>query len=382
MRIALLTDGIYPYVIGGMQKHSFYLAKYLAQNKVFIDLFHFNHSDKDISLLEFFTDEEKKYIHSIVLQFPKLDPFPGHYIRESYRYSEMIFEKIKNELNEYDFIYTKGFSGWKLIEEKNKGLKACAIGVNFHGYEMFQKPPSLKSRLEHLILRPSVRKITKAADIVFSYGGKITPIIESIGVDRGKIVELSTGIDSSWINKKECGVHQPIKFVFVGRFERRKGINELNVALNQILKTHNFLFNFVGPIPIEKQIQHHTISYLGAINDADKLKQILAESDVLVCPSHSEGMPNVIMEAMASGLAIIATDVGAVSVQVDKNVGFLIPPGDVKALNKAIEIMIDLPKEQLLLMKNNAIKKIEDSFCWDKIIVELINQINRINEKA
>ena len=42
MRVALITDGIYPYVIGGMQKHSFYIAKYLAKNRVYVDLFHFN----------------------------------------------------------------------------------------------------------------------------------------------------------------------------------------------------------------------------------------------------------------------------------------------------------------------------------------------------
>ena len=34
MQIALITDGIAPYVLGGMQKHSFYLAKYFAKNKI------------------------------------------------------------------------------------------------------------------------------------------------------------------------------------------------------------------------------------------------------------------------------------------------------------------------------------------------------------
>ena len=41
MRIALLTDGIYPYVMGGMQRHSYYLAKYLARAGVHVDLYHF-----------------------------------------------------------------------------------------------------------------------------------------------------------------------------------------------------------------------------------------------------------------------------------------------------------------------------------------------------
>lgn len=139
MRVALLTDGIYPYVIGGMQKHSFYLAKYLAKNTIHVDLFHFNQSELDINKLECFNAEEKKFIHAFVIPFPKSIKFPGHYIYNSYRYSNLIFEKIKPLLNHYDFIYTKGFTGWKLISEKEKGLPCPNIGINFHGYEMFQK---------------------------------------------------------------------------------------------------------------------------------------------------------------------------------------------------------------------------------------------------
>ena len=71
MRVALITDGIWPYVLGGMQKHSFYLCKYLAQNKINIDLVHFNASTYEIDKLEFFTDEEKRYINSIIVNFPK-----------------------------------------------------------------------------------------------------------------------------------------------------------------------------------------------------------------------------------------------------------------------------------------------------------------------
>lgn len=59
MRIALITDGIAPYVLGGMQKHSYYLAKYFAKNKVYVDLVHYNDSNYNIVDLEFFSEEEK-----------------------------------------------------------------------------------------------------------------------------------------------------------------------------------------------------------------------------------------------------------------------------------------------------------------------------------
>ena len=41
MRIAIFTTGIYPYITGGIQKHSYYLAKYLAKNKIYVDLYHY-----------------------------------------------------------------------------------------------------------------------------------------------------------------------------------------------------------------------------------------------------------------------------------------------------------------------------------------------------
>ena len=94
-----------------MQKHSFYLTKYFAKNKIHVDLFHYNNSNYNINLLEFFTEEEKEFIHPIVLNFPNSIQFPGHYIYNSYKYSCLVFNSIKHKLNTYDFIYTKGFSG-------------------------------------------------------------------------------------------------------------------------------------------------------------------------------------------------------------------------------------------------------------------------------
>src|SRR5687767_10936039 len=151
MRVALLTDGIYPYVIGGMQKHSYYLAKFLAQNQIHVDLFHFNQSPLDIEKLDCFDPDERRYISSFIVNFPSFPSLPGHYLRESYHYSELIFTQLEKDLKKYDFIYAKGFAGWKLIEEKKKGLECPPIGVNFHGYEMFQPAPGLKARLQHLL---------------------------------------------------------------------------------------------------------------------------------------------------------------------------------------------------------------------------------------
>ena len=83
--------------------------------------------------------------------------------------------------------------------------------------------------------------------------------------------------------------------------------------------------------------------------------------------SHSEGMPNVIMEGMARGLAIIATDVGAVCDQVDNDMGWLLPPGDVNALEEAVNQAITLPQDDLNKKRELALDKVKKKFTWEKV---------------
>jgi glycosyltransferase involved in cell wall biosynthesis len=384
MRIALITDGIWPYVLGGMQKHSYYLCKYLSQNKIHVDLVHFNQSNFDIEKLEFFTEEEKKYITSIIINFPNSNYLPGHYIRNSYAHSKLIFEAIKDKIQSYDFIYTKGFTGWYLIEQKYFGKIKCAkIGVKFHGYEMFQKSPDFKIKLQHiLLLRKPVKEISKKADVVFSYGGKITEIIKSIGVKTTHIFELPSGVESVEISKNIKPTADNLKFLFLGRYERRKGIEELNAVISQLQENkfdRKIEFHFIGPIPFNKQLKNDLVFYHGEIRDKLSLKQLIRQCDVLICPSWSEGMPNVILEAMANGLTVLATDVGAVSVLINEKTGYLINDSNSELIKNTLQKIISSSNEEIDTKKQNAVDLIKEKFVWEKLIEKLINYINLPN---
>ncbi|MBX3163512.1 MAG: glycosyltransferase family 4 protein [Bacteroidetes bacterium] len=372
MRVALITDGIFPYVLGGMQKHSYYLCKYLAQQQVYVELFHFNQSHYDISKLEFFSEDEKKFITSTIVDFPKSFPFPGHYLYNSYRHSKLIFNALEKKLHTYDFIYTKGFTGWYLIEQKFKGKINCSpIGVKFHGYEMFQKPPSFKIKLQHIfLLRQPVKNISLKADVVFSYGGKITDIIRALGVKEEKIFELPSGVENSTLVKNIIPVSDKLKFLFLGRYERRKGIEELNVALKNIETQHsNFECHFIGPIPEDKRLHKANIFYHGEIRDKQKLQTLIRECDILVCPSWSEGMPNVILEAMANGLAVIATDTGATNVLINAHTGWLLSQSNPEEIANAIQTVLNTNQTIINDKKQNALQHITQNFVWEKLIV-------------
>lgn len=376
MKIALLTDGIYPYVMGGMQKHSFYLVKFMLRHQVQVDLYHMNQSTKDIYALECFSDEEKVNLRSFVIDFPASDPYPGHYIRASYRYSERILEEFVRN-NEVDFVYAKGFTAWRLLEEKAKGRSFPPVGVNFHGYEMFQKAPGMMAWIaQWLLLRKPVLYNVKHADFLFSYGGKITTIIKTLTMEHKKILELPTGIEKQWLIPVKNEVHKPLRFVFVGRYEERKGVREITEVLEELLNGHSFQFSFIGPIPEDKKLKLPGVSYHGSVADQETIQGLLAESDVLVCPSHSEGMPNVILEAMACRMAIIASDVGAVELLVDESNGILIRPGNNEDLKVAMLQVLNMSETIIAAMKERSGKKAEH-FLWDNIIEKLLDKVKK-----
>ncbi|MGP8215904.1 MAG: glycosyltransferase family 4 protein [Bacteroidia bacterium] len=373
MRIALLTDGIFPYAVGGMQKNSFHVARQLARNKHTVYLFHCNESSYDASRLEFFTDEEKKYIRPFLIPFPHKRYFPLHYIVESRLYSEAIYNALTPLLPETDFIIAKGFCAWELLKHKQRNTPP--IAVHFHGMEMFQHIPSFKTTLSSYFLRPIVIQNLRQADYAISYGGKITEIFRRL-LPPEKIWEVPGCVESGWLTDAVKPAGDTVKFIFLGRYERRKGIQELNKALKLLLADNNFSFNFIGDIPDKFKITSPLLHYYGKLTNEQEIKKLLSNNDVLVSPSFAEGMPVAIMEAMAQGLSIIATDAGSVSTLVDGSNGWLLPypsPGLIEmAMRNAIK-----EKNNLQAKKESSVKKIKDNFLVESsanMLIELMQQ--------
>ena len=383
MKIALISDGIYPYVIGGMQKHSSSIGVELVKLGYSVDLYHFVLNGNSIPT----SDEVNRFHFNSIegfnkiycLYFPTSIRFPGHYLWNSYRYSKSVFEIIKKNNSSYDLIYSKGFSSWRLLQKRKEMRIKPKIGVKFHGYEMYQYAPSLKIKFQHIMLRQFVKKINQKADYVFSYGGKITNIIKDLGVPNNKIIEIPSAINKSWLYKKKLNISNSIKFLFVGRFERRKGIEEINKAiLNLPINNLDIEFHFVGSIPAKNQIKSNDfkIIYYGEIIDEESKKKIYDKCDILMCPSYSEGMPNVILEAMSRGLAIMATDVGAVRLLVSEDNGILLNNCNEILIRKAISKIILMDKKLILKMKENSIQIIKDNFLWQNITFKLLSSLN------
>lgn len=368
MRILLLTDGIFPYVMGGMQKHSYYLAKFLAAEGVDVHVVHCTPEPVDEAGEPAFAGWGPGRVTFERQAFPAAGRWPGHYLRASRRYSSTIQAALHDRLAGFDLVYAQGFTAWAFLRA---GTRAVPVVANLHGYEMFQAPPSWKATLGQPALRSLAREVSLGADAVFSFGGHITRILRGMGVPAARILECPIGVESNWTEgvavRPGTG---PRTFVFVGRDERRKGIAELNRALALLLAGNGpeFRFHFIGPIAARNRISAPGIVYHGGIKEEARIRDLLRASDVLVCPSFSEGMPTVIMEAMASGLAVIATDVGAVSQQVDSDNGWLLQRPVPAAIQAAMQAASELPEADLMRKKESALGKVRAQFTWERVI--------------
>jgi teichuronic acid biosynthesis glycosyltransferase TuaC len=137
--------------------------------------------------------------------------------------------------------------------------------------------------------------------------------------------------------------------VYVGSIEYTKGINELTTVAERLFeKYHNFRLVCVGAGPaMEKLVQLRARAdrdgavVLPGLVSPEEVPKYLQASDFMVFPSHSEGMPQSVLEAMNCGLPVVATRVGGIpEAVVDGRTGILVDANNIGQLQQAMEKMI------------------------------------------
>jgi len=152
-----------------------------------------------------------------------------------------------------------------------------------------------------------------------------------------------------------------VNVLFLGWVEKNKGIYELVLAVKKYQnRLPNFIFVVCGKGSELKNIKElvaqynlkHYFEFKGWVTGDEKLT-VLRDADILVMPSYREGLPNSLLEAMASGCSVIASSVGAIpDVIKNKQNGILIDRFDVDQLANALiylasssKIRIEMGKE-------------------------------------
>jgi glycosyltransferase involved in cell wall biosynthesis len=160
-------------------------------------------------------------------------------------------------------------------------------------------------------------------------------------------VVIRNGVDPGNFRAGEAHSGRP-RLVTVGRLQAPKDAVTLVRAL-AALRGRPFEAVFVGDGPdrpaVEEEVRRLGLEpAVELLGERDDVPELLGTADVFVLSSHSEGLPLSILEAMAAGLPVVASNVGGVSeVVVDGDTGLLVPPGDAQSLAAAIERLLEDP---------------------------------------
>jgi len=132
------------------------------------------------------------------------------------------------------------------------------------------------------------------------------------------------------------------RILFLGRLEPAKGIHELLAAVELLAPRYPHLRLVLagsGPMTIPRAPHIVQPGWIDAATRADELRR----AAIFCLPSHAEGLPLALLEAMAAGKAVVATSVGAVPEALAGGAGMLVPPRDVPALAAALATLLDAP---------------------------------------
>ncbi len=169
-----------------------------------------------------------------------------------------------------------------------------------------------------------------------------------------KLEFIPCGVDTNRF--KPCSFRarpNPFEVLCVGRLAPAKGHHILIRAMERLERGGRIVrLRLVGDGPerqsLEREVRKLELSdrviFEGAVNQ-DKIRGLYASADAFVLPSFAEGVPGVLMEAMAMEIPCVATYVGGVPELIRPEVeGILVPASDARALAEAIERLIDDPQ--------------------------------------
>lgn len=199
------------------------------------------------------------------------------------------------------------------------------------------------------VRRAVTRAFRKASRFIVLGGEAARYFVETVGLDRDRVAVARNAVPDPGTTWREP--HPVCRLAFVGALIERKGLAELIAALaHPRMPDQRWHLDIAGngdPAPWRELAGRHgvadRVTFHGWLDSAG-VQRLLAVSDALVLPSWAEGLPMVVIEAMAHGLPVVCTPVGAVREAVeDEATGLLVPPGDPASLAHALARLVRSP---------------------------------------
>ncbi len=208
--------------------------------------------------------------------------------------------------------------------------------------------------------RRAIARVLQSANTVVTVSEDIARHVRDLGVNPARVATIQRGVDSSVFFPGDMGEARrrleipetgPV-LVAAGRLVPVKGFSVLIDACHQLRQSGlDFTCYVLGEGPLRGELEQQ-ISSLGlksvvrlvGSQQQSRLADWYRAATCTVLPSRSEGIPNVLLEAMSCGGRFVASNVGGVGEIADAELDCLVPPDDPTALAAGIEIQLTRPQ--------------------------------------
>jgi glycosyltransferase involved in cell wall biosynthesis len=285
-----------------------------------------------------------------------------------------------------DVVHTHTSKGGLLGRLAAKIAKAPIIVHTPHGHVFFGHFGPVLSKVflwVEKLFSPLADRVVALTD------GEIRDYTDFNVYPREKLVQIHSGVDiekfkrepvSAVEKKRSLGLDQNGLVVgFIGWLLPIKGPMYLLNAMEDVWRDYDdTVLVFIGKGDLDVDLRtaalrtgaNGRVNFLGWRNDIDEIMPIF---DIFVLPSLNEGMGRVLVEAMAAGKPIVASNVGGIPDLIKHNDnGLLVPPGDEKALAAAIRLLINDPE------KANLMGQFGQEFCHQFSIEAMVDKIDNL----
>jgi len=208
------------------------------------------------------------------------------------------------------------------------------------------------------------------------------------GVPEDKIRVIHNGVDVEMFNPdRGPAIQSDVPVILTARrLVKKNGIEYLIRAVKDVLNTNQCKLVILGSGPEHDDLERLVnslglddhVDFLDAVPH-DKIPGYIASADVVVVPSIIEASSLFMLEAMAMGKAVVATDAGGLPEVMDEDSGVLVPPMDEKALAWAVRKLLD-DKEIQEKLGRQARKLMVSRFSWDRVTKQLENEYLRLQD--
>jgi glycosyltransferase involved in cell wall biosynthesis len=217
--------------------------------------------------------------------------------------------------------------------------------VHLHDYDYAEDFAARRPAGQYL-----VRRLFRGAERVLVLGARDrATVVEMLGVPPERVELLPNGVPDPGVPPDRAGRKAPTRLLFLGHLDDRKGVPQLLEALSTPeMRNRSWTLVMAGGGEQERfAAMIQDVGLTGRITLAgwlshDRIYALCREADIFVLPSHAEGQAMSLLEAMAHGLAVVTTPVGAHPETVaHEQEALLVPPGDPGHLREALARLID-----------------------------------------